>query len=153
MLSVNGNLLVCGKGLFFQLIQSYPIKKSFFQHTKISTSHYTKANAQLQISSAKTYCELAVQQSFFEKHQSCVCTAVTLPHRFKAFSPPFCAKNRVRLVPSENFAKIFFDRALNRGRRTESRVLFGYFLHAAKSDNPFSLAGSSEVLQTSNQRI
>ncbi len=26
---------------------------------------------------------------------------------------------------------------LNRGRRTESRVLFGYFLHDAKSDNPF----------------
>ena len=41
---------------------------------------------------------------------------------------------------------------LNRGRRTESRVLFGYFLHDAKSDNPFSLAGSSEVSQTSNQR-
>ena len=40
---------------------------------------------------------------------------------------------------------------LNRGRRTESRVLFGYFLHDAKSDNPFSLAGSSEVTQTSNQ--
>ena len=28
---------------------------------------------------------------------------------------------------------------LNRGRRTESRVLFGYFLHDAKSDNSFSL--------------
>jgi hypothetical protein len=42
---------------------------------------------------------------------------------------------------------------LNRGRRTESRVLFGYFLHDAKSDNPYSLAGSSEVLPTSNQRI
>ena len=41
---------------------------------------------------------------------------------------------------------------LNRGRRTESRVLFGYFLHDAKSDNPYSLAESSEVLQTSNQR-
>ena len=40
---------------------------------------------------------------------------------------------------------------LNRGRRTESRVLFGYFLHDAKSDNPYSLAGSSEVFQTSIQ--
>ena len=40
---------------------------------------------------------------------------------------------------------------LNRGRRTESRVLFGYFLHDAKSDTSFSLAGSFEVLQTSNQ--
>ena len=40
---------------------------------------------------------------------------------------------------------------LNRGRRTESRVLFGYFLHDAKSDNPYSLAGSIEVSQTSIQ--
>ena len=55
-------------------------------------------------------------------------------------------------MPTENFAKIFFDRALNRGRRTESRVLFGYFLHDAKSTNPYSLAGSFEVLQTSIQR-
>ena len=31
---------------------------------------------------------------------------------------------------------------LNRGRRTESRVLFGYFLHDAKSDNPFPLPGT-----------
>ena len=42
----------------------------------------------------------------------------------------------------ESSAKIFFDRALNRGRRTESRVLFGYFLHDAKSDKPFSLSGA-----------
>ena len=28
---------------------------------------------------------------------------------------------------------------------TSERVLFGYFLHNAKSDNPFSLAGSFEV--------
>ena len=54
-------LLVCEKGLFFQLMQGYPIKKSIFQHTKISISHYTKANVQLQISSAKPYCKLAVQ--------------------------------------------------------------------------------------------
>ena len=69
-------------------------------------------------------------------------------HRFKAFSPPSCAKNRFRLVPSENSAKSFFDRALNRGRRTESRVLFGYFLHNAKSDNPFpcrELRGSANL--------
>ena len=37
-----------------------------------------------------------------------------MSHRFKAFSPPFCAKNRVRLVPPENSAEIYFDRALNR---------------------------------------
>ena len=39
-------------------------------------------------------------------------------HRFKAFSPPSCAKNRFRLVPLENSAKIFFDRALNRPRES-----------------------------------
>ena len=49
------------KRAFFQLMQSYPIKKSLFQHTKFSTSHRTKANVQLQNSSATTYCELAVQ--------------------------------------------------------------------------------------------
>ena len=48
-------------------MQSYPIKKSFFQHTKNSISHCTKANEQLQISSAKTYCELAVHLLIFEK--------------------------------------------------------------------------------------
>ena len=31
-------------------------------------------------------------------------------------------------------------------------MLFGYFLHDAKSDNSFPFAGSIEVLQTSNQR-
>ena len=67
---------------------------------------------------------------------------------------------------------------LNRGRRASPRVLFGYFLHNAKSDNSFPLQGASrfckpristlepqlrtatietfqgsfEVFQTSNQR-
>ena len=45
----------------FLLMQSNPIKKSIFQHTKISISHYTKANEQSHISSATTYCELAVK--------------------------------------------------------------------------------------------
>ena len=80
--------------------------------------------------------------SFVVRSNSLRCKTRT-SHRFKAFSPPFCAKNRFRLVPSENSAKSFFDRALNRGRRTESRVLFGYFLHDAKSDNSFSLQRTS----------
>ena len=61
--------------------------------------------------------------SFAVRSKSLRCNAGT-SHRFKAFSPPFCAKNRVRLVLPENSAKIFSGRALNRGRRTESRVLF-----------------------------
>ena len=88
--------------------------------------------------------------SFAVRSKSLRCNART-SHRFKAFSPPFCAKSRVRHVPPESSAEIFFDRALNRGRRTESRVLFGYFLHNAKSDKPYPFAGSFEVLQTSNQ--
>ena len=89
-LSVNGKLLVCENGKLFQLMQSQPIKKSIFQRTTTPTSYRTKANAQLQILSAITYCELAVKQLFFEKYQSCVCTTVTLSHRFKAFTPAFC---------------------------------------------------------------
>ena len=87
-------------------MQSQPKKKSFFQHTKIAISHCTKANEQLQISSAITYCELAVHLLIFEKHQSCVCTAVTLSHRFKAFTPAFCRQNRFRHMPPEISAKL-----------------------------------------------
>ena len=36
-------------------------RKTFFQRITTPTSHYTKANEQLQISSAKPYCKLAVQ--------------------------------------------------------------------------------------------
>ena len=56
-------------------------KEKLFKHTKISTSHRTKANVQLQISSATTYCELAVQQSFFEK------TSVLRLHYDNPFAP------------------------------------------------------------------
>ena len=102
-------------------MQSHPIKKSIFQHTKTSISRCIKTNVQPQISSVKIHCELAVQQPFFETSQSCVSSTVTLSHRFKAFSPPFCAKSRFRLVLPENFAEIFFDRALNRPRSPEGR--------------------------------
>ena len=84
----------------------------------------------------------AYGHSFAVRSKSSCCNAGT-SHRFKAFSPPFCAKNRFRLVPSETSVKIFSGRALNRGRRTESRVLFGYFLHDAKSDKPFPLQRTS----------
>ena len=89
----------------FRLMQSHLIKKSFFQHSKNSISHLTKTNVQQPFSNIACYCELAVQQSIFEKHQSCVCTTVTLSHRFKAFSPAFCGQNRFRHVPPEISAK------------------------------------------------
>ena len=65
--------------------------------------------------------------SFYLRSKSLRCNAGT-SHRFKAFSPPFCAKNRFRLVSSENFAEIFFDRALNRPRSPEGRNPLACFL-------------------------
>ena len=82
----------------------FKVLQTLFQRTKTPTSHRTKANEQSHISSAPTYCELAVKQLFFEKHRSCVCTTVTLSHRFKAFSPAFCGQNRFRQKSPENFA-------------------------------------------------
>ena len=119
--------------------------------------------------------------SFVVRSKSLCCNAGT-SHRFKAFSLPFCAKNRVRLVLPENFAEIFFDRALNRSPESRgsqtSGVLLVLFVQA-KRINSFSLQRTSrfckprfnspqwrlrtnkiktfpkgrfEVLQTSNQR-
>ena len=93
------------KRVGLQFMQSYPIKKSIFQRTTTPTSHCTKTNVQQPFSNTACYCELAVKQLFFEKHRSCVCTTVTLSHRFKAFSPPFCGQNRFRLVSPEISAK------------------------------------------------
>ena len=45
----------------FLLMQSNPIKKSVFQHTKILTFHRTKANVQQPFLNTACYCELAVQ--------------------------------------------------------------------------------------------
>ena len=130
--------LFCAKS--FSFVQAFP-----YCHPKqpFSTLHLPFAPSHNLLSTKEQRC------SFDVRSNSLRCNAGA-SHRFKAFSPPFCAKNRVRHVPPENFAKIFSGRALNRGRRTKSRVLFGYFLHDAKSDNSFSLAGSSEVFQTSN---
>ena len=97
---------------------------------------------QSQISSVKPYCELTVQHPFFETLQSCVSTTATLSHRFK--SSPAIPGNLVVSTAAGYMmmAGLFCENLessgdLNRGRRTESRVLFGYFLHDAKSDKPF----------------
>ena len=140
---------------FFAVLKRHPIlqTKSFSFVQTFLYCHPKQPFSALHLPFAPSHNLLSAKEhgcSFNLRSNSLRCNART-SHRFKAFSPPFCAKNRVRHMPPESFAEIFFDRALNRGRRTESRVLFGYFLHAAKSDNPFSLAGSSEVLQTSIQ--
>ena len=129
-------------------MQDQPIKKSFFQQNKTSTSHRTQTNVQQQISSVKSYCELAAKHPFFETSQSCVSTKVTLSHRFKS-SPAIPGKAAFfgaagYLMNAGHFSENLVSTGdLNRGRRTESRVLFGYFLHNAKSDNSFSLQRTS----------
>ena len=74
----------CEKGLVFSSCKATRKRKAFSQHSKTSTFHHTQTNVQLQISSAKPHCELAAKQPFFETSQSCVCTKVTLSHRFKS---------------------------------------------------------------------
>ena len=103
---------------------------------------------QQSFSNTACHCELAAKHPFFETLQSCVSTKVTLSHRFKS-SPAisgnlavFCAAGY--LMNAGHFSRNLVSSGdLNRGRRTESRVLFGYFLHNAKSDKPFSLQRTS----------
>ena len=125
-------LLFCGKGLFFSVYEKPSDKEKLFQHTKISISHCIKTNVQLQISSAKPYCELAVQQSFFEKHRSCVCTTATLSHRFKS-SPAIPGKVAVPgvagyLMNAGRFRNNHGSTGdLNRPRSPEARKPLVYF--------------------------
>ena len=121
----------CEKGLFFQLMKSHSIKKSFFQHTKISTFHRTKANVQQPFLNTACYCELAVQHPFFETSQSCVSTKVTLSHRFKS-SPAIPGKVVIPgtagyLMNAGHFRKSHVSSGdLNRPRSPEVRKPLGY---------------------------
>ena len=119
-------LLFYGKGLFFSVYEKPSDKEKLFQHTKISISHCIKTNVQLQISSAKPYCELAVQQSFFEKHRSCVCTTATLSHRFKS-SPAIPGKVAVPGVAGY---------LMNAGHFSESHVSSGDLNRRSQDEVP-----------------
>ncbi len=77
---------------------------------------------------------------------------MTLSHRFK--SSPAIPGNATDfraagyMMMAGHFRKNHVSSGdLNRGRRTESRVLFGYFLHDAKSDNSFSLQRTSRFCE------
>ena len=139
-------------------MQSFPIKKSFFQHTKISISHRTKANEQLQILSAKAYCELAVYLLFFEK-----ITVLRLYYGnpFAPIQSLFAGVLRAKPVSiraAGNFCKITSDRALNRPRSPEVRkplVYFWYFSYTRKVRKtfPFREASRFRKPQSSTQRL
>ena len=133
-------------------------EKSFSQHTRASTSHRTQTNVQQPFSNIVCYCELAVQQPFFETSQSCVSTTATLSHRFKS-SPAIPGNLAVPGVAgymmnashvSENLES---SGDLNRPRESRgsqpSGVLLVLFVQAKRIKSfPF---GKFEVLQTSNQ--
>ena len=101
---------------------------------------------QSQISSAKFHCELAAKQPFFETLQSCVSSAVTLSHRFKS-SPAIPGKVEIPgaagyLMNAGHFRQNFVSSGdLNRGRRTESRVLFMVLFARRKKYQSVSLTG------------
>ena len=151
--------LVCEKTVFSAYEKPTGKEKSFSQHTRASTSHRTQTNVQSQISSVKTYCELAERLLFFETSQSCVSTIATLSHRFKS-SPAIPGKLAVPgaagyMMNAGHFRKSYVSsRDLNRPRESRgsqpSGVLLVLFVQA-KRINPFSLAGRFEVFQTSKQ--
>ena len=109
-------------------MQSNPIKKSIFQHTKISISHCTKANEQLQILSTTTYCELAVHLLIFVK------TSVLRQHCGNPFAPIqslYAGVLQAKPVSAEaagKLGKLTSGRALNRPRSPEVRKPLVCFL-------------------------
>ena len=120
--------MVFEKDCFFQLMQSPPIKKSFFQRTTTPTSHYTKANEQQPFSNIACYCELAVQQFFFEK------TSVLRLHYGNPFAPiqslyaAVLWEKPVSARAAGKLYKITSGRALNRPRSPEVRKPLVCFL-------------------------
>ena len=107
--------------------------KSSFQHGQTSTFHRTQTNVQSQISSVKTYCELAERLLFFETSQSCVSTIATLSHRFKS-SPAIPGKLAVPdtagyMMKAGHFSKSHVSSGdLNRLRSPEVRKPLACFL-------------------------
>ena len=123
----------CEKDLFFSSCKATRKRKAFSQHSKTSTFRHTQTNGSQQISSVKSYCELAVHLLFFETLQSCVCTTVTLSHRFK-FSPAipgnlavFCAAGYMMMAG--HFCESHVSSGdLNRSLGVQRAAALGVFL-------------------------
>ena len=151
-------LLLAKKVGVFNSCKANRQRKAFSKHSKTSTTHRTQTNVQSQISSANPYCELAVQQPFFETLQSCVSTTVTLSHRFKS-SPAIPGKVAIPgtagyMMNAGHFSENFVSSGdLNRSPESRgsqtSGVLLVLFVQA-KRIKPFPF-GKFEVFQTSIQ--
>ena len=144
-------LFGCKKASDFSSCKTNRQRKAFFQHGKISISHRIQTNAQPQISSAKTYCELAAKQPFFETSQSCVCCIASLSHRFKS-SPAIPGSLAVLDTAGYMMNAGHFRRNLessgdlNRPRESRGSQPFGVLLVLfvqAKRIKPFPLPGAS----------
>ena len=144
--SVNGKLLVCGKGLFFSAHTKLSDKEKLFKHTKTPTSHHTKANVQRLFLNSACYCELAVYLLIFVK------TSVLRLHYGNPFAPIqslFAGVLWAKPVSTRaagNFCKITSGRALNRPRSPEVRkplVYFWFFSYKRKARKTFPLQGVS----------
>ena len=109
-------------------MQSYPIKKRIFQHTKISISHRNKTNAQQPFSNIACHCELAVHLLLFEK------TSVLRLHCGNPFAPiqslytAVLWAKPVSARAAGKLCKITSSRALNRPRSPEVRKPLACFL-------------------------
>ena len=81
----------------FSFVQAFP-----YRHPKplFFALHFPFAPSHNLLSTKERRC------SFYLRPKSSRCNAGT-SHRFKAFSPPFCAKNRLRLVSPEVSPKVF----------------------------------------------
>ena len=150
---------VCEKADFSAHARQYKNEKLFINPPRQHFSTAPKLTCSHKFHPRKPCCELAVQQPIFETSQSCVSTTVTLSHRFKS-SPAIPGKVAIPgtagyMMNAGHFSENFVSSGdLNRSPESRgsqtSGVLLVLFVQA-KRINPYSLAGSSEVLRTSNQ--
>ena len=134
-------------------------KKLFYKTTTATISHRTQINVQQPFSNTACHCELAESSLFFVTSQSCVSTMATLSHRFKS-SPAIPGKAEISgaagyLMNAGHFSENYVSSGdLNRSpesRGSQTSGVLPVLFVQAKRINPYSLAGSSEVLRTSNQ--
>ena len=95
------------KGCFFSSCKANRKRKAFFSTPQQPLRTAPKLTSNCKFYPRQPTVSLQYNNPFSKKHQSCVCTTVTLSHRFKAFSPAFCGQNRFRQEPPENFTKSF----------------------------------------------
>ena len=149
-------LLFCGKGLFFQFMKNHPIKKNFFSILKFQFRTASKLTCSYKFHQRKPTVSLQYNNPFSKN----IGLAFALRQPFRTDSKPHRRYPESLQCPARPgiwWTPVTSAKAMNRaeiwiaGRRRSPVCFLCYFLHNAKSDNPYSLAGSFEVLRTSNQ--